>query len=522
MGTEIFTRYRNDLIAMLFILLLGGIIQHAYMKEFPSFIHAWAQNDRYAMAIAFTENGMDLFHPETMIYNKQFPDWWQTASESTVTSVDFPIHEYAVAAWMKLFHTTAPWVFRYWTLLLSFFGMFFLYRTALLLSRDFLKSLLVVGIAMTAPVYAYYFNGFLPGIPAFAFGVFGIWAYLKHVKGDRLKFFFIAMAAITLSMLMRTTFVIEWVAVLCYELLRVIRRQTSLSGKWCGVLVPLLLFTGYYLWNAHLRKQYGTLFLSELLPPHGMDEARSLLKDTWDNWILEYFQPVHYVLMLLIFLGAAVSGIRRHRLPGDILLLPLIYLFGCLLFLIAMMFQFPHHDYYFIDTFFLPLLLLLCIGLGEIPCPDARGIRIAAIIVLTAVCGYMLCKVHQTQVERRWTEDRAYLCYRHFIGSAAYLDSLGIARDARLLTLYAYPQNAPFIQMERKGFTVMEHKTELVEAALQFPFDYIIIENEVVRHFFEERKACIGRLERLADNGQICVCTLADSIVSPDYETFFK
>lgn len=67
--TGFFARWRKDLTSLLFILVFGGIIQHSYMKEFPSFIHAWAQTDRYAMAIAFTENGMDLFHPSVCFFS---------------------------------------------------------------------------------------------------------------------------------------------------------------------------------------------------------------------------------------------------------------------------------------------------------------------------------------------------------------------------------------------------------------------------------------------------------------------
>ena len=92
-------------------------LQRNYMDEYPTHIHAWAEQDHYALALGFINNGFDLFHPETMIYNKQFPGWWQEPSATTITSADFPIHEYIVALLMKLFGTTSPWVFRLWTLL---------------------------------------------------------------------------------------------------------------------------------------------------------------------------------------------------------------------------------------------------------------------------------------------------------------------------------------------------------------------------------------------------------------------
>lgn len=174
-------------IAIVVIAVIGVLIQFRFMNEFPAYIHAWAQDDRYAIAVGFLNNGFDLFHPETMIYNKQFPDWWQTASDNTVTAVDFPIHEYVVAILMKIFGTTSPIIFRMWTLICSFIGLFFLYNIGYQITNDWIKSTFLTVIAMTAPVYAYYFNGFLPGIPAFAFGLVGLWAYLRYVNVSSMK-----------------------------------------------------------------------------------------------------------------------------------------------------------------------------------------------------------------------------------------------------------------------------------------------------------------------------------------------
>ena len=98
------------------------------MDEFPKFIHGWAQSDRYALAQGFINNGFNLFKPETLVYNHQFPTNWLRPSNSTITAVDFPIHEYMVAIIMTIVNSTAPLVFRLYTLLYSFVGLFFLYK----------------------------------------------------------------------------------------------------------------------------------------------------------------------------------------------------------------------------------------------------------------------------------------------------------------------------------------------------------------------------------------------------------
>lgn len=109
------------------LLVAAGLFKlRSYMNESPSHIHAWAEQDHYALSLGFINNGFDLFHPETMIYNKQLSGWWHKAYDNTVTPVDFPIHEWCIALLMKLLGTTSPWVFRLWTLLCGFFGLFFL------------------------------------------------------------------------------------------------------------------------------------------------------------------------------------------------------------------------------------------------------------------------------------------------------------------------------------------------------------------------------------------------------------
>ena len=162
---------RAWVIVLIFIVFVGLMIQYPYMNEFPSFIHAWSQADRYSIAIGFINNDFDLFHPETLIYNKQFPHRWDYAFDNTITSVDFPILEYLVAIIMKITGVTSPWIFRTCTLLVALLGMFFLYKLSFLITKDWVKSMFVTMIAMTSPVYAYYFNGFIPGIPALTFAV---------------------------------------------------------------------------------------------------------------------------------------------------------------------------------------------------------------------------------------------------------------------------------------------------------------------------------------------------------------
>ena len=98
---------------------LGFLYHHKYINEFPSNIHAWAQSDRYALSLGFLDNGLNIFKPQTFVYNHQFPHKWKVPSGETITAVDFPIHDYIPALLMKLTGNTSPWLFRIYILLYS-------------------------------------------------------------------------------------------------------------------------------------------------------------------------------------------------------------------------------------------------------------------------------------------------------------------------------------------------------------------------------------------------------------------
>ena len=516
--------FNGHLTALLLILIAGLFLQKDYMNEYPTHIHAWAEQDHYALAIGFINNGFDFFHPETMIYNKQFPGWWKEAFPTTITSVDFPIHEYNVALLMKLLGTTSPWVFRLWTMLWGFLGLFFLYKTAYHLTCNSLKSALVTAIALSSPVYAYFLNGFLPSIPAFSLGIIGLWFYLRYYDNNKRKHFHLCIAFLTLAMLMRTTFAIELIAILCFELLRIFRKETTFIDKLPSLLVSAALFLAYFLWNRHLRNLHGTLFLNELLPPEDWQDAKELIADTYNKWTFHYFQRLQYVvfavLALLAFVWAVIRKLSAKQVNTQsarydtndhrklsLWWLPLIEIFGCLLFSVAMMQQLPFHDYYLIETFFLPILLLTALTLNALPNFKEDAAIDWGHFIVGAVCAIMVINATSMQINRRNSEQDALVSYKHFQNADQLLDSLNIPRDAKILCLYGYAQNGPFIQMKRKGFTVMTNEDDLLEAAFTWDFDYIVVENQKFMLNFKGRSVPLSKLKRIGGNEHLSVCT---------------
>lgn len=502
------------IIALIFIVLVGICIQYPYMNEFPSFIHAWSQSDRYSIALGFVNNDLDLSHPETYIYNKQFPNRWKYAYDNTVTSVDFPFVEYVVAIVMKITGVTSPWIFRTITFMIALLGMFFLFKLTLHVTKDWIKSLLITAFAMTSPVYAYYFNGFIPGIPALTFAIISLFFYVRYFENDSNRSFVLSLFFITLSVLIRSSFAVIYIALLSFEFLRILRKESAFKNKIVPVVISMLVVLAYYLWNKHLAAQYGTLFLSELMPAKDWNDFLNIMAKTKENWQFHYFGKIHYYSFIVIVLIALVyvcvkknkddrKDNYRKKLP--LVLLIIIMFFGYFLFTIAMAKQFKNHDYYFIDTYFLPLLLLFALILKMLPVTNNDRKCLIPLLVSSILMFFMLKNVNEMQQKRRaryWGE-ASERTIENYQGSEEFLDSMNVSKDAKILTLYSYPQNTPFILMNRKGFAAMHDKDSIMETVLSFDYDYVIVENEILEEKREERSELFSDLKYMSDNGKI-------------------
>ena len=132
------------------------------------------------------------------------------------------------------------------------------------------------------------------------------------------------------------------------------------------------------------------------------------------------------------------------------------------------------------------------------------------LVVVVLLGGTMYNEAKHKVADRCWEGDRAYICLQHFQGSDRWLDEQGVPRDAKILAFLAYPQNGPFIQMGRKGYSVMWWDDYIVEHALEFPYDYVVMENDNLNETFGAlaplrslTAEAVRHWELVADNGTL-------------------
>lgn len=518
---------QHHFLPLFVIMVVTVIISVRHLNEPPAYIHAWAQADNYSLALGFQHNGGDLFHPQTLIYNKQQKGY--NDPESLVTACDLPLHHWFVSCMMSLTGSRQPWVFRGLTLAVTIAGLWALYLLSFLLTQSRAKSLFVTALTATSPSFAYYSASFLPSLPALAMAMGGLFFYVLHLRDGKNWMLFAGIMLLTLSMMTRTSFAVLWVAVACFQTLRILRHETTLKASWLPFAIGALLFAAWWLWSLHLRHEYSSLFLGSLLPARSWEEARNVLQNVHDRWRFHYFQQIQHWIYVAVATGAVITFAIKKK-NGDIADNKLslwwfwgIWMLGELFFAAAMSIQYSDHDYYFLDSLFLPIVISCVLLLSEWPNPTKRWMQITILPVVLIIICFMTVEACQMQKVRRLEGTDVLQTAIRYKGANNMLENAGLgSQNLRFMTLFSYPQNLPFTMMDREGYSVMWTIPEIVEHALTFDYDYIIVEDEVYRKEFDEAPYILPRLRRLAGNGELSVCELSDTLLHPTADHFFE
>lgn len=511
----IISNKRSITFLVLFLLVISFLLYHSTITFLPSFVHAWTQSERYAISLQFLQNGFDLFHPAT--FNLQ--------TVEGVTRIDFPINEYIVAILMKLFGTTSPVVFRSYTLTVSITGLIFLYRFSKRVTASEIKSWLIVLFVFLSPVYTYYQAGFIPCVPAISFIFIAYYFFYEYKLTETRKYFYLSLLFFLLAALIRVPFFILLFAILIQQLFMYFQNKKILVYEVIGFLSVFAIFIAYYRYNIHIGIIYGNMFLDTFLPAKNLAEFKEILGRIYHYWLLQYYTLWHY-LLLLVSMAAAFIGIvirKKMEVQHKALWFNLLIVgSGAILYFLLMTCQYYDHDYYFLDSLFIPVILLFVLSIHYIPAGKIIGKII--LFVFLVVVFYMFRDSKKNQEERYTTEpwDRVEMSRKNFMGSEKYLDSIGIPKKAKMLVIDSYSTNIPLFLMNRKGYTVYQTVRDNAALALFRPnWDYVVIQDaflfsDVLKYY----PVVSSVIEPVAGNGKITVYKRSPKIIHKELKEF--
>jgi hypothetical protein len=480
------------------------------IKSFPSTIHAWAQADRYALALNFQKNGFDLFHPKTFNLSPQFPAKDTTRIATGITQVDCPVHEYVIAMIMTALQNNSPVVFRLYNLLYGILGMFFLFLLVRNRTQSELKSLAVVLFAFLSPMLVFYFDGFLPSVSSLASVLIAYYFYFAYRHNRLLRNLLFAVWFATIAALSRTPFALILGAMFCQILYDVFKKKKIEMKILAPFFVAFAILLAYFIYNRWMAWAYGSVFLTHIMTVTSRSELYEILKHIYYVWLKSYFTIYHYLVFLFLGVVFLVQWIRHKKLTDfqrNVGFQFIITSLGSMAYFWLMVLQYYSHDYYFIDSFYIPCLLfvILCIDSLRLEKLYTKTIFIIG-LVFFGYLSYSKCKEDITWRYSNDPNNRASAEGVNFEGSAEYLDSLKIDAHAKILVLKAYSANIPLIMMNRSGYGLMISSETDIRDALTWDFDYIAVQNaDILSEIVNSYPDIMDQLEPVGTNGKISI-----------------
>ncbi len=467
----------KNILAFSAIAFYAIFIHFKYMSDSPIYIHGWTQGDKLSLTEGFIDNNFNFFKPETYILNKQFPDNFQKAWDNSITSVDFPIHEFVVAIIMKISGSHSPAIYKWYAMILAIVGLFYLYKTFYHFTNRYLISLLATSVIISFPVYFYYLNTPIPSNLGLSTIFIGFYYYTLHLDKPNNKYRNIAYVLFTLSCLVRGSLFVFLFAIYLIEFVQYFFNKTRIP--WKSILLSFVCIAGYFVYNKYLASQYGSIFLSNIAPFRSFDEFRELVRSKMENIFEVYFSKQQWWLFLIcLFLSFFCLRSKNYKLKITTIF-GFLVLAGYLTFFILMGRQFKYHDYYFIDTLFIPMILLTLTGITLLTTTKFSVRNIAVFIVLSLFSFKSARNTYAINKDKKILQPYDYISIAtlSYKDGDKFLDSLSISKSEKITAFGAYSSNNALYGLKRKGYSQVNEAGGNIRTAGSFPAQYATVPN---------------------------------------------
>lgn len=486
--------------ALLLILIwtLISLLLHGEKMYFPPLgHHAWAMSDYFAMSLRFPENGFDLFHPQT--YNLR--------TLNGITASDLPMPAWLSAIFFSVTGLEPAFSFRILSWFVSLLGLFFFFKTLIELAINPWRSLALTLFWGLLPTWVFFNHSFLPSTWAFAFFLVGFWALtvegrhsLVNERNSSSRMFLVAIIGFTLAALLRKPFVLYLGVIVIW----MFQHQRKNSRYWTIWAMGLLVFITWQFYDLYLGKVYGSGFLRKFMSPGSLDSAWALWSNSFEKWKFLWLSPAHWIWLILAILTALWRWLGNRNIRPNSVFSG--YFLGMIaasvVYCFSMLKQFPDHDYYAIDAFYPTLFVgVALLAARAKPVKPVLMVEIAFLLF-----GLWWCSVKLDwfwDLKRLSDHGRTNLVYQ---GSNILLDSLNIAKNAKVLAFEAHSDNAPLIGLRRMGYCTNSSKPEVIKSAMDLPWDYAVCwDTFFVDDLINDNPFLINKLQYVGRNENILV-----------------
>jgi hypothetical protein len=441
----------------IFLILLVGVSlyynYHEIVFRQPQSIHAWRQSDCASIALNYYQNGMKLFAPETHNLTSD------GGSTGKCCTSEIPILYYCVAILYKIFgHHDS--LFRILNTIIFFLGLFYLFKLFLYVLNDSFWAITLTLLIFTSPVLVYYGNNFLSNSSSLAFSFIGWYYFTRFVKERTLKWFFISATIFALAGAFKVTAFFSLFAiagVLVLEALKIIRFGSSSPIFRSPLKLSLSIFLSIFLvgsWvlYAHWFNNYHdcTYFSTTIFPIWDLTQPEivKVLHNIKVLWLDSYFHPASLLFLILCTLVVMAMVKKGNKLLNWIIFL----IFLEVIFYILLQFwTFRDHDYYTIDIFILPVLILL--STFDIIKNNFLKIFNSVVVKILFVFFLLFNIYHAKQkIDERYSVLNNYFQMEDIYKLEPYLRQIGISPNDTIISIPDISHVTLYL-MNQKGWT---------------------------------------------------------------------
>jgi MFS family permease len=342
---RMFDKYKYFLLLIILAAISWLYGYHEILHKRPDSFHTWRQTDCTSLALNYHQLKMPFFEPQ--LHN---------LSGNEGRSIgEFPIIYFIVG---KLYDVFGPheFIFRLFSTLIFFLGLFYLFRLGLLLFESVFYSSALVVIAFSSPLIAFYAISFIPDVHALSLS-YVAWYYIAlYIKRKQLKHFVLAMLIFALAGILKITALMSLCVIICllaFELIFIKKEKRWLASDHNSVfwwaLVPFVVFFIWLSYAHYYQKINSNGYFSLDWDPFWLEDAATRkyiwnrLTKNWGWWPDFYRQNIMLAaaLGLILLLKNGVSYFWRAGIFA--------YLCGVSLFITMYFSALNHHDYYMIN-----------------------------------------------------------------------------------------------------------------------------------------------------------------------------
>ncbi len=422
---------------------------HIFFSE-PFGIHYMRQTDSLSFASNYYNQGFKFFSPE--LYNLKNID--------SKAACEFPLTYYITGLLYNIFGKEF-YIQRLVHLIITYLGVFCIYKLALLLLKNKIYAFLAGLIVFTSTVFNYYAFNFLPDIPALGFILAGWYFFYRYLNDEKKSSLILMFVFFTLGSLIKVTYLINPLTIIAFCISSLFfKRNIIVSNSkkiiWTGTISALLVI----LWNFYII-YYNTInestsFNTKALPIWVMTKEK--IDFVWElmtnYWYKQYFPKSTFHLFYVIFFLQIIL-IKKVNKKNSLLII--ILFFANLSYLLLFYSQFRDHDYYFLAFF--PLFLLVLInGIKTIQNVTSRRFihYIIQAVILVIIIGGI--KDSRIRVYKRF--DKKMDMYSK-TGLIIYenkdeINKLNLSVDSKFIVAPDLCQNGGLFFLDRKGWNLPE------------------------------------------------------------------